>query len=99
MSRREDVRIKDLGYLVRIASIVLRRSATRWLAPIVATGVIANVMLRNLDVLHEMGWAVYNAHFATVLLAPLVAAIAVIDGVRGSEGREVLEARGPPQLS
>jgi len=72
----------------------MRRSAARWLSPFIAAAVVANVLLLDSNVLHEMVWSVYSAHFATVLLAPLVAAIGAIDGVRMSAGKEVVEARG-----
>lgn len=72
----------------------LGRSVGRPALPVLCALVIGNYFLRPLDSLHELDWAVYNYHFVTVLLGPLVAGLGAWEGVRYATSREALIARG-----
>lgn len=71
----------------------LRRSIGRTAFAAIVSLVIFNYFLRPLDSLHEMQWAIYNFHFVTVLLAPLVAGLGAWEGVRFSATKEAVDAR------
>ena len=52
---------------------------------------LANFFLRTTDPLHELTWTMYDYHFATVLLGPVVAALACWEAIRLAPAFPMLE--------
>jgi hypothetical protein len=58
--------------------------------PAVALLIVANVMLRDRDWVHEWFWAYFNFHFVSVFLGPLAAGLAAWEGARFSRAGDYL---------
>lgn len=89
----------------RMAGLILRHSVGLPAMLAVAGVIVANVMLRERDWVHQWFWAFFNYHFVVVFLGPLAAGLGAWEGARlagasdllrtsGSERRALLGASG-----